>query len=134
MFTYSDDYDILDIHGWNYYLMDDFLFLFYIVHGIWNGYDLHRLLTDISLPVICRLLTSRRLCWTLMANPFSMDDGCAMRKCGSWDVQWWSNDVTIVCCIHLHMGMRFDWWMHVSLFIQSNPACFTMNERCSDSK
>ena len=23
-FTYSDDYDIPDIHGWNYYLMDDF--------------------------------------------------------------------------------------------------------------
>ena len=27
-FTYSDGYDIPDIHGWNYYLMDDFLFPF----------------------------------------------------------------------------------------------------------
>ena len=26
-FTYSDGYDIPDIHGWNYYLMDDFLWL-----------------------------------------------------------------------------------------------------------
>ena len=43
MVTHSDDYDILDIHGWNYYLMDDFLFIIYIyiVRGIWNGYDLH---------------------------------------------------------------------------------------------
>ena len=68
-----------------------------------------------------------------MANPF-MDDSCAMRKCGSWIVRWWSNDVTIVYYIHLHMGLRFDYWMNVSLFVQSNPACFTANERCSDSK
>ena len=40
-FTYSDDYVIPDIHGWNYYLMDDFLFIIYIIHGTWNGYVLH---------------------------------------------------------------------------------------------
>ena len=40
-FTYSDDYDIPDIHGWNYYLMDDSLFITYIIHGTWNGYVLH---------------------------------------------------------------------------------------------
>ena len=56
------------------------------------------------------------------------------RKCGSWIVRWWSNDVTIVYCIRLHMEVCFDWWMNVSLFVQSNPACFTANERCSDSK
>ena len=31
MVTHSDDYDILDIHGWNYYLMDDFLFIIHIL-------------------------------------------------------------------------------------------------------
>ena len=41
MVTHSDDYDILDIHGWNYYLMDDFFYYTYIVHGIWSSYDLH---------------------------------------------------------------------------------------------
>ena len=63
-----------------------------------------------------------------------MDDSCAMRKCGSWIVHWWSNDLTIVYYIHLHMDVCFDWRMNVSLFIQSNPARFTANERCSDSK
>ena len=29
MVTYSDDYDALDIHGWNYSLMDDTLFIIY---------------------------------------------------------------------------------------------------------
>ena len=29
MVTYSDDYDALDIHGWNYDLMDDILFIIY---------------------------------------------------------------------------------------------------------
>ena len=60
-FTYSDDYDIPDIHGWNYYLMDDF-FSLYILFMVPGSYVLHWLLTDISLPVICRLLTSRRFC------------------------------------------------------------------------
>ena len=41
MVTYSDDYDALDIHGWNHYLLDDIFSLLCIVHGIWNGYDLH---------------------------------------------------------------------------------------------
>ena len=40
MVTYSDDYDILDIHGWNYYLIDDIFHYLCIVHGIWNSYDL----------------------------------------------------------------------------------------------
>ena len=67
------------------------------------------------------------------ANPF-MDDSCAMRKCGSWIVHWWSNDATIMYYIHLHMDVCFDWRMNFSIFVQSNPACFTANERCSDSK
>ena len=55
-FTYSDGYDIPDIHGWNYYLMDDFLFIIYIyiIHGTWNGFVLHVLLTKSSLPMIFR--------------------------------------------------------------------------------
>ena len=33
MVTYSDDYDALDIHGWNYYLIDDIFSLF--MHCPW---------------------------------------------------------------------------------------------------
>ena len=69
-FTYSDGYDIPDIHGWNYYLMDDFLFIIYIIHGTWNGYVLHVLLTKSSLPMIFRWLMTRALLWISMANPF----------------------------------------------------------------
>ena len=50
-------------------------------------------------------------------QPISMDDGCAMRKCGSWDVQWLLNDARIVYCIHLHMGMCYDF----------SDACFTFH-------
>ena len=33
MVTYSDDYDALDIHGWNHYLIDDIFLLF--IHYPW---------------------------------------------------------------------------------------------------
>ena len=53
-FTYSDDYDIPDIHGWNYYIMDDFFSIIYIIHGTWNCYVLHVLLAKSSLPMVFR--------------------------------------------------------------------------------
>ena len=71
MVTYSDDYDTLDIHGWNYYLMDDTLFIIYALSMV-SGMAMICIDCSpiFSLPEICRLLTGRRLCWNLMANPF----------------------------------------------------------------
>ena len=62
MVTYSDDYDALDIHGWNYYLMDDILFIIYALSMV-SGMAM--ICIDCS-PMflcrkICRLITSRRL-------------------------------------------------------------------------
>ena len=62
MVTYSDDYDALDIHGWNYYLMDDILF---IIHALSMVSGMAMICIDCS-PMflcrkICRLITSRRL-------------------------------------------------------------------------
>ena len=134
MVTYSDDYDTLDIHGWNYYLMDDILFIIYALSMV-SGMAM--IYIDCSPIFLCRryadCLRAGASVGLLWPTHF-MGDSCAMRKCGSWDVHWWSNDVTIVYCIHMHMGVRFDWWMNVSLFIKSNPACFTTNERCGDGK
>ena len=86
-FTYSDGYDIPDIHGWDYYLMDDFLFIIYIIHGTWNGYVLHVLLAK----SFCQWYSDG--IWPcaamdLYGQPTSVDDGCAMRKCGSRDFKW----------------------------------------------
>ena len=62
MITYSYDYDVLDIHGWNYYLMDDILFIIYALSMV-SGMAM--ICIDyspiFSLPEICRLITSRRL-------------------------------------------------------------------------
>ena len=107
MVTYSDDYDALDIHGWNYYLIDDIFSLF--MHCPWYLEWLrYALITHRYF--LCRKYADRSRAGPsdgLAANPF-MDDSCAMRKCGSWTVRWWSNDVTIVYCIHLHMEVCFD--------------------------
>ena len=58
MDTYSDDYDVLDIHGWNYFLMDDILFIIYALSMV-SGMAM--ICIDCSLPEICRPITSRRL-------------------------------------------------------------------------
>ena len=62
MVTYSDDYDILDIHGWNYYLIDDIFFIIYalcMVSGIAMICNDHSPI--FSLPEKCRLFASRPL-------------------------------------------------------------------------
>ena len=106
MVTYSDDYDTLDIHGWNYCLMDEILFIIYALSMV-SGMAM--IYIDCSPIFLCRryadCLRAGASVGLLWPTHF-MDDSCAMRKCGSWDVHWWSNDVTIVYCIHLHMGVR----------------------------
>ena len=114
-FTYSDDYDIPDIHGWNNYIMDDFLFIIYYSWYLeWLCFALiaHRYF----FAGYMQIAYEQALLLNVYGQPIPMDDGCAMRKCGSWDVQWLSNDVTIVYVLHLHMGMCYDLRMHVSNF------------------
>ena len=92
-FTYSDGYNIPDIHGWNYYLMDDFLCIVYILFMV-PGMAMFCI--DCSPIVLCRRYADYlRSCAAVnfYGQPISVDDGCAMRKCGSWDVQWLRDDV-----------------------------------------
>ena len=55
-FTYSD----------NYYLMHDFLFIIYIVHGTWNGYVARQIFFANGI----QMAYDRALLWISMANPF----------------------------------------------------------------
>ena len=82
-FTYSDGYDIPDIHGWNYYLMD-FLFIIYILFMV-PGMAMFC--------IDCSPYLRSCAAVNFYDQPISVDDGCAMRKCGSWDVQWLRDDV-----------------------------------------
>ena len=60
MVTYSDGYDTLDIHGWDYYLIDDILsYALSMVSGMAMICNDHSPI--FSLPEICRLFASRPL-------------------------------------------------------------------------
>ena len=56
MVTYSDDYDALDIHGRNYYLMDDTLFIIYALSMV-SGMAM--ICIDCSPMFLCRKYADR---------------------------------------------------------------------------
>ena len=51
MVTYSDDYDALDIHGWNYYLIDD---IFFIIYALSMVSGMAMICIDYSPMFLCR--------------------------------------------------------------------------------
>ena len=71
-FTYSDGYDIPDIHGWDYYLMDDFLFIIYI-YILFMVPGMAMFCMYCSPNLFChdiQMAYDRALLWISMANPF----------------------------------------------------------------
>ena len=69
--TYSDGYDIPDIHGWNYYLMDDFLFIIYIYYSWYLEWlCLACIAHQIFFADDIQMAHDRALLWISMANPF----------------------------------------------------------------
>ena len=70
-FTYSDGYDIPDIHGWNYYIMDDFLFIIYIYYSWYLEWLCFACIAhQIFIANDIQMAYDRALPWISMANPF----------------------------------------------------------------
>ena len=105
-FTYSDDYDIPDIHGWNYYIMDDFFSIIYIYSWYLEWLCFACIARQIFFANGIQMAHGRALLWISMANPLLC---CAMRKCGSRDFKWliayWPE---AKCLLHLSIGMCYD--------------------------
>ena len=65
----------------------------YIICGIWNGYFAN-IARQIFFANDIQMAYDHALLW------ISMNDGCAMRKCGSRDFQWLRDGARQnVCCI-----------------------------------
>ena len=69
-FTYSDDYDIPDIHGWNYYIMDDFFSIIYIYYSWYLEWLCFACIArQIFFANGIQMAHDHALLWISMANP-----------------------------------------------------------------